>query len=62
MKIILSGGWGYGNLGDDAILYSSIKLLRDKFPDSTIVVLSYNIPETESIIKEFCVEPRFVHL
>lgn len=53
MKIILSGGWGYGNLGDDAILYSSIKLLRDKFPDSTIVVLSYNIPETESIIKEF---------
>lgn len=53
MKILLSGGWGYGNLGDDAILYSSIILLKEKYPDCTITVLSYNIQETELIVGEF---------
>lgn len=40
-KIILSGGWGYGNLGDEAILDATITLLRDIFPNCEIIVLSY---------------------
>lgn len=53
MNIILSGGWGYGNLGDDAILISSITLLKRKYQDCHIIVLSYNVQETHSIIDNF---------
>ena len=45
-KIILSGGWAYGNLGDEAILMSSVQLLHQRFADYTIVVLLYKRNET----------------
>lgn len=45
-KIILSGGWAYGNLGDEAILMASVKLLHQRFADYTIVVLLYKRNET----------------
>ena len=48
--IILSGGWGYGNLGDDAILLSSYQLLKLKYPGCHITVLSYNVSESSSLI------------
>lgn len=41
MNILLSGGWGYGNLGDDAILAASLAILRKKWPDAAITVTSY---------------------
>ncbi len=50
MNIILSGGWGYGNLGDDAILVSSIHLLKNKYPGCFITILSYNTRETLKIV------------
>lgn len=46
MKIMISGGWGYGNLGDDAILLATIKLLRQKHPHASIKVMTYNCKET----------------
>ncbi len=49
-KIILSGGWGYGNLGDQAILMSSIKLINDTLPNSQIVILTYDINEIKNFI------------
>lgn len=42
MNIILSGGWGYGNLGDDALLEASLFIIKAKYPDSHIIVLSYD--------------------
>lgn len=42
MKIVLSGGWGYGNLGDEAILRASIKILNKLYVDPQITVLSFN--------------------
>lgn len=42
MKIILSGGWGYGNLGDEAILISSLKILNTIYSNAQITVLSFN--------------------
>ena len=42
MNILLSGGWGYGNLGDDALLEASIVILRQVFPDSKITIMTYN--------------------
>lgn len=45
-KLILSGGWSYGNLGDEAILMASVKLLHHLFPDYTIVTLLYKRNET----------------
>ena len=50
-KIILSGGWSYGNLGDEAILMSSIKLLHQRYPDYVIVVLLYKKNETVKYLK-----------
>lgn len=45
-KLILSGGWSYGNLGDEAILMTSLRLLHLRYPDYTIVVLLYTRNET----------------
>lgn len=52
MNIILSGGWGYRNLGDDAILIATLKLLRLKYPKSNITILTYNTEETQAITKQ----------
>ncbi|MDR1544256.1 MAG: polysaccharide pyruvyl transferase family protein [Prevotellaceae bacterium] len=52
-KILLSGGWGYGNLGDDAILIASISLIREQFPNAEIIVFSYDTDYTKSIIPDF---------
>jgi polysaccharide pyruvyl transferase WcaK-like protein len=46
MKIIISGGWGYGNLGDDAILDSTIRQLQRQFPGSQCVVLTYDLVDS----------------
>jgi polysaccharide pyruvyl transferase WcaK-like protein len=45
-NILISGGWGYGNLGDDAILVSTVKILKDIYPGATITVMTYNCGET----------------
>jgi len=48
VRIVLSGGWGYGNLGDDAILDASIGLLRDVFPAAEIFVATYDVDDSYS--------------
>lgn len=47
MNILISGGWGYGNLGDDAILHATLKLLLQIYPSANIRVLSYDPQTTE---------------
>lgn len=42
MKLILIGGWGYGNVGDDVILSSTVELLRQTFINPEISVVSYS--------------------
>lgn len=46
-KIVISGYYGYDNLGDEAILYSLIKNIKKKLPDAEITVLSGNVEETK---------------
>jgi polysaccharide pyruvyl transferase WcaK-like protein len=46
MKIIISGGWGYGNLGDDAILDSTIQQLQMQYPGCQCVVLTYDLDDS----------------
>ena len=43
MKIVVSGGWSYGNLGDDAILEATSVLLRRHAPSSEIVWTAYDV-------------------
>lgn len=50
MKIILSGGWGYFNLGDDAILLATLANIYRIYPHAEIIVMSTNINETLSIL------------
>lgn len=46
MRVVISGGWGYRNLGDDAILDSTIQLLKNKYPDVVIDVLTYDVADS----------------
>ena len=45
-KIVVSGGWGYGNIGDEAILKYTYLDLKRAFPRIPIIVLSYDPDET----------------
>ncbi|AEX20703.1 polysaccharide pyruvyl transferase family protein [Vibrio sp. EJY3] len=48
MKIVLSGGWGYGNLGDDVILNSQLHILNEMFPNAVFTVLTYDVKDSVS--------------
>lgn len=52
MKIVISGGWGYGNLGDDAILDSTIRQLQAQFPGCHCVVLTYDLADSAIHVAE----------
>lgn len=47
-KVIISGGWGYGNLGDDALLAATSHLLKSIYPDAKLIWTSYDIDFTRS--------------
>jgi len=46
MKVVLSGFYGFGNMGDEAILQSIIDNLRLRWPDIEITVFSFSPEET----------------
>lgn len=48
MKVLISGYYGFDNMGDEAILKSIIASLREVNPDIQITVLSNNIEHTKS--------------
>lgn len=41
-RIVISGAYGYGNVGDEAILRGMLLALREAIPDADFVVLSAN--------------------
>lgn len=47
MHVVLSGYYGFDNVGDEAILFSIIEALREVKPNITITVLSNNPQSTE---------------
>lgn len=56
MNILISGGWGYGNLGDDAILISTIELILSKYPDANIKIFSYSDVDTSRLFHKKNIE------
>ena len=46
MRVVLSGYFGFDNVGDEAILFSIIRALRKLEPSVDITVLSNNPAET----------------
>ena len=48
-KVVLSGYYGFDNIGDEAVLYSIISLLKKNIPNVQITVLSNN-PDKTSIL------------
>lgn len=42
MKVVLSGGWSYGNIGDEAIARCTIYLIKKFFPKYGLKIYSYN--------------------
>lgn len=51
-NILLSGGWGYGNIGDDAILMASLQLLQKRYHEATITITSYNPEYTRKVVSD----------
>ncbi len=49
MRIAISGYFGFGNAGDEAVLSATIEQLRERLPDATPVVLSADPPVTERL-------------
>lgn len=47
--VVLSGYYGFHNSGDDSILWSIIKILKEKCPNISITVLSKSPQETSKI-------------
>ena len=47
--ILILGGYGYGNTGDEAQLNESINLLKSKFKNYKIIVLTHNLEYTKTI-------------
>ena len=48
-QIIISGAYGTSNLGDEAILYGFLRILRQEDALAKIVVLSYHPQETGAL-------------
>lgn len=48
-KIVLSGYYGFDNIGDEAVLYSIISVLRKEIKDIEITVLSNNPDKTKAL-------------
>ncbi|MCD5406610.1 MAG: polysaccharide pyruvyl transferase CsaB [Desulfotomaculum sp.] len=48
-KVVLSGYYGFDNMGDEAILFSIIQALRDRRPGIKITVLSNNPARTVAL-------------
>jgi polysaccharide pyruvyl transferase WcaK-like protein len=44
-KIYLSGGWGYGNRGDNAILMATLNSFREQLPSAEVQITSYSPEE-----------------
>lgn len=49
VRIYLTGGWGYGNLGDDAILRATLGELRRHFPGLSCTLTSFCPEETNRL-------------
>jgi len=47
-KCVISGYYGFGNLGDEAILFALVRSLRSRRPDMEITVLSGNCRHTST--------------
>lgn len=50
-KIVISGYYGFDNIGDEAVLYAILSQLRDTIPEVSITVLSNN-PEKTKLMYE----------
>lgn len=51
-KILLSGGWGYQNIGDDAILIETLSFLSNNNTND-IKILSYDAEATNACLKSY---------
>lgn len=49
MRIAISGYYGFGNAGDEAVLSATVEQLRARLPGATPVVLSTDPPATEQM-------------
>jgi len=45
-KILLLGGYGYGNVGDEAQLSATIDIIKEEYPNSIVKVLTPNLSYT----------------
>lgn len=49
MKIVISGFYGAGNLGDESILSSILSSIKNQYPNAEFTILSFNPVETSKL-------------
>jgi polysaccharide pyruvyl transferase CsaB len=49
MRIVVSGYYGFGNVGDEAVLAATLGALRARLPAARLTVLSANPPQTRRL-------------
>src|SRR5262249_15505287 len=56
-RVVLSGYYGFDNLGDEAVLAATVAAIRQKRPDAGIAVLSADPPGTSRALGVYAVAP-----
>lgn len=49
MRIVVSGYYGFGNVGDEAVLAATLSAIRSRLPAARLTVLSANPPQTRRL-------------
>lgn len=56
--LVLCGYYGYGNVGDDALLHASVRRAEEQYPDYTVSALTKNGKKDEPLFHIRCVPRR----
>jgi len=51
-RVLITGGFGYDDIGDEAMPMAVVRNLRERLPDLEIIMLSPNVANTEAVHRE----------
>ncbi len=58
IRVVLKGAYGWGNLGDDALMLAALKVLEEKYARDEIGIVARPAPYLEKLAPGVCVLPN----